>query len=81
MSDQISQLVSEIIDVARAQGLKQKQLAERAGMGPEALSRLKTADDLRVSTLVQLGESVGKKLIWVDDTDDIATRVSKGSLF
>jgi transcriptional regulator with XRE-family HTH domain len=81
MSDRISQLVSEVIDAAKAQGLKQKDLAERAGIGPEALSRLKTADDLRLSTLLQLGESVGKTLIWVDDTDDIATLVSKGNLF
>ena len=81
MSDRISQLVSEVIEAAKAQGLKQKDLAERAGIGPEALSRLKTADDLRLSTLLQLGESVGKTLIWVDDIDDIATLVSKGDLF
>ena len=81
MTQQISQLVAEIIEAAKAQGLKQKDLADRSGMGPEALSRLKTADDLRVSTLLQLGESVGKKLIWVDDVDDVATRVSKGNLF
>lgn len=81
MTTEISQLVVEIIEAAKAQGLKQKDLADRAGIGPEALSRLKSADDLRVSTLLQLGESVGKKLIWVDDTDDVATLVSKGDLF
>jgi len=81
MSEKISLLVNEIIEQAKAQGLKQKDLAERAGMGPEALSRLKTADDLRVGTLLQLGESVGKKLVWVDDADDVASLVSKGDLF
>ena len=81
MVDRISQLVMEIIETAKSRGLKQKDLADRAGIGPEALSRLKTADDLRVSTLLQLGDSVGKKLIWVDDTDDVATLVSKGDLF
>lgn len=81
MATEISQLVVEIIAAAKALGLKQKDLADRAGIGPEALSRLKSADDLRVSTLLQLGESVGKKLIWVDDTNDVATLVSKGDLF
>ncbi len=81
MNEQLHKLVCEALDAAKAQGLKQKDLAEISALDEVALSRLKKANDAKFSTLVELGKSVGKKLIWVDDKTDLPELVSKGQLF
>ena len=80
MSDELHELVDEALVLAKAQGMNQKELADKSTLGEVAISRLKKANDAKFSTLVELGKSMGKKLIWVDDSD-LATLVQKGELF
>lgn len=82
MNPVLQDLVNEALEAAKAKGLSQKALAEKSALGEVALSRLKKADDARLSTLVELGRSVGKKLVWVDDsTSELPELVRKGQLF
>jgi transcriptional regulator with XRE-family HTH domain len=80
MSDELHELVDEALELAKAQGMNQKELADKSTLGEVAISRLKKANDAKFSTLLELGKSMGKKLIWVDDSD-LATLVQKGELF
>ncbi|NOY15790.1 MAG: hypothetical protein GXP23_02440 [Gammaproteobacteria bacterium] len=81
MDTPLHELVLEVLQEAKANGMTQKQLAEISSLGEVSLSRLKKADDAKLSTLTELGRSVGKKLIWVDDNTDIPSLVRKGQLF
>ena len=81
MSTILHELVTEALATAKANGLSQKELADISSLGEVALSRLKKADDAKFSTLAELGRSVGKKLIWVDDHSDVPSLVRKGQLF
>jgi len=81
MNTKLHELVIEAMDAARAQGLTQKALAEISSLDEVGLSRLKKANDAKFSTLEELGRSVGKKLIWVDDKTSLPELVSKGRLF
>ncbi len=81
MDKALHELVVEAIDTAKTRGLSQKDLAEISTLGEVALSRLKKANDARFSTLSELGKSIGKKLIWIDDTSNLPALVSKGQLF
>ena len=60
--------------------MSQKLLATRASVGEVALSRLKSADDARFSTLEALGKGVGLRLVWVAD-NTLAEHVARGDLF
>ncbi len=81
MNEQLHALVTEALAAAKEQGLKQKDLAEISSLDEVGLSRLKKANDAKFSTLAELGKSVGKRLIWVDDKTDLPELVSKGKLF
>ncbi len=81
MDKALHKLVVEALDTAKTRGLSQKDLAQASTLGEVALSRLKKANDAKFSTLSELGKSIGKKLIWVDDKSDLAALVSKGQLF
>jgi len=80
MSAELNDLVDEALALAKAQGMNQKELADKSTLGEVAISRLKKANDAKFSTLLELGKSMGKKLIWVDDSE-LATLVQKGELF
>ena len=80
MNTDLIKLVTEVLDQAKKQGLRQKDVAELSGIGEVGLSRLKKADDARFSTLQALGESVGLRLIWVPDSS-LAEMVTRGELF
>lgn len=81
MDNTLHKLVEEALAAAKAKGLTQKELAEISSLDEVALSRLKKANDARLSTVIELGRSVGKKLVWVDDTTSLPERVRKGNLF
>ncbi len=81
MNIKLHKLVTEALDAAKAQGLTQKDLADRSSLDEVGLSRLKKANDAKFTTLEELGKSVGKKLIWVDDKTSLPELVSKGQLF
>lgn len=62
MSRQIQTLLQQLIDTAKAQGLSQAQLAERAGLSAVGLSKAKHRGDLRASTLVELANQLDLEL-------------------
>jgi len=80
MNNDLVMLVTEALEQARERGMRQKDVAELSQIGEVGLSRLKKADDARFSTLQALGQSVGLKLIWVQDSK-LAELVGKGELF
>jgi hypothetical protein len=73
-------LLEEILAAARRLGLTQAELAARAGIAAESLSRMKQADDLRLSSLRRLAAGVGLRLALLPD-DDLAEQVSRQALF
>jgi len=82
MSDYLHNLVMEAIETARERGLTQKGLASISSLDEVSLSRLKKANDAKFSTLAELGRSVGKKLVWVDDeASELPELVRKGNVF
>ena len=81
MPESIAQkLLTEILATGKGQGLTQSLIAERAGLAAETLSRLKKADDVRLSSLQRLAAVVGLRLTLVAD-DDLAEQVSRRDLF
>ena len=75
-----SDLLQQLIMHGRAQGWTQRELAQRAGITPEALSRAKKAGDMRVSTLADLARAVGLTLALVPDSP-LQERIESGRLF
>lgn len=73
-------LLTEILETGRRQGLTQSEIADRAGLAVETLSRLKRADDLRLSSLERLAQAVGLRITLVAD-DDLAEQVLRQELF
>ena len=81
MNTELHELVMEALEMAKKQGLNQKAIAESSTLDEVGLSRLKKADDAKFTTLQELGKVLGKKLIWVDDSDDLPALVQRGELF
>jgi len=75
-----TQLLTQILDIARSKGLKQKDLAQRAGLSPESLSRAKKAGDMHLSSLEKLAAIVGLKLCLNPD-EPMINKINSGSLF
>ena len=73
-------LLNEILAAGKQQRLTQSVIAERAGLAAETLSRLKKADDVRLSSLQRLAAVVGLRLTLVAD-DDLAEQISRRDLF
>ncbi len=73
-------LLQAVLHKARELGMNQRDIALRAGIAPESLSRAKKAGDLRVSTLNDLAAVVGLKLTLVADQPLIG-KIDSGSLF
>ena len=79
-SHPLPSLLDEILRAARAQGLDQKTLAERAGLSAPTLSRIKGQDDVALSTIVRLAAVVGLRLT-LTAADSYVTDVERGELF
>lgn len=62
MRDVILELIEQIVEAGRQQGLDQKMIAEKAGVGESMLSKAKQADDIRFSTLARLANAVGLRI-------------------
>ena len=75
-----SELLSQIIALGRRQGLRQKDIARRARLQPESLSRAKKSGDMYVSSLEELARVVGLKLVLVPD-EPVIEKIDKGTLF
>ena len=75
-----SDIINEIIEAAKAQSISQGELAARAGIRQETLSRAKKNSNLSFSTVLQLAQIVGLKLKLITD-NPIADKVQEGTLF
>jgi len=75
-----SHLLTQILERAKSKGLKQKELAERAGLSAESLSRAKKAGDMHLSSLERLANIVGLKLC-LDLDEPLMNKINTGSLF
>lgn len=75
-----SHLLEIIISLGREKGLKQQDLAKRAGLQPESISRAKKTGDMRLSSLEQLAHAVGLKLALVPD-QPVIEKINSGNLF
>jgi transcriptional regulator with XRE-family HTH domain len=78
--NQTFDLLQTILYKAHELGMNQRDIAVRAGITPESLSRAKKAGDMRVSTLNELADVVGLKLTLVAD-QPLITKIDSGSLF
>lgn len=73
-------MIGEILEAAKAQGMTQVELAKRAGIASETLSRLKRADDIRLSSLTQLAAVVGLR-VGLQADHSAVERITSGELF
>lgn len=76
----IHQLLERILDTAGGRGLDQQALAERAGLSPGTISRLKRQEDASFASLSKLAAVVGLRLTLSPD-DDFVSDVERGELF
>lgn len=75
-----SDIINQIINTAKSQNISQGELASRAGIRQETLSRAKKNSNLRFSTVLQLAHIVGLKLKLTTD-NPIADKIQEGTLF
>ncbi len=80
MQDVISALLGRIILEGKKQGLEQKDIARKAGISQETLSRAKKASDIQLSTLIRLANAVGLKVALVP-ADPVLEKILSGGLF
>ena len=73
-------LVEQIISTAREQGLSQAELAERAGIRQETLSRAKKNPNINLRHLERLARVAGLRLQLIPD-NPVAEQVSTSTLF
>ena len=75
-----SDIIKEIIEKAKAQNISQGELAARAGIRQETLSRAKKNSNLRFKTVEQLAQIVGLRLKLIPDSP-VAEKIQEGTLF
>ena len=75
-----SDIINEIIEKAKSQSISQGELAARAGIRQETLSRAKKNSNLRFSTVLQLAQIVDLKLKLIAD-NPVADKIQEGTLF
>ncbi|GMT48365.1 MAG: hypothetical protein IEMM0007_1931 [bacterium] len=80
MQDVISALLDQIILEGKKQGLEQKEIARKAGISQETLSRAKKASDIQLSTLIRLANAVGLKVALVPAAP-VLEKILSGGLF
>lgn len=75
-----SDIINQIIAIAKTQHISQGELAARAGIRQETLSRAKKNSNLRFKTIERLARIVGLKLKLVTD-NPVADKIQEGTLF
>jgi hypothetical protein len=83
MSEHIKSLLQEIIAAAKAQGLNQGELAQRAGLTAVGLSKAKHRGDIRASLLEALGNQLDLELVFLPrrSREKTAEAIKRGSFF
>jgi len=76
----VTKLLNEIIELSKKKGMKQKDLAAKAGLSAETLSRAKKSGDMHISSLIRLAETVGLTLQLTTD-NPVMDKISSGTLF
>lgn len=76
----MSNLISQIIEAARAQGMSQGDLAARAGIRQETLSRAKKNPTISLQTFEELAHIAGLRVQLIAD-NPVAEQVNEGTLF
>jgi transcriptional regulator with XRE-family HTH domain len=76
----VSALLEQILVHAKEQGISGKDLAVRAGIAPETLSRMKTRGTGDAAVLLALAHVVGLKVILVPD-DERLEAIRGGAFF
>jgi hypothetical protein len=75
-----TELLRQIIALGRQKGLRQQDIARRARLQPESLSRAKKSGDMHVSNLEELARVVGLRLVLMPD-QPVIEKIDKGTLF
>ncbi len=73
-------LIEKIIAAGKRNHIDQGELAERAGIRPETLSRAKKNPNIHLNTLKDLAHIVGLRLTLVPD-HPVAAQIQEGTLF
>lgn len=73
-------LINKIIELGKRQNIGQSELAERAGIRPETLSRAKKNPNIHLDTLMDLARIVGLRVTLVPD-HPVAEQIQDGTLF
>ena len=83
MSEHIKNLINQLVQAAKEQGLSQAQLAEKAGISAVGLSKAKQRGDIRASTLQQLAEQLDLELALRPRraSEDAAKAIRSGAFF
>ncbi|BAV33697.1 hypothetical protein SCL_1386 [Sulfuricaulis limicola] len=79
-SDPVRSTLNAILAAADIRKLKDKELAQLAGLRPETLSRMKTRGTADFTLIDRLARAVGLKLAVVPD-DDQLERIQQGRFF
>jgi transcriptional regulator with XRE-family HTH domain len=83
MSEQIKDLINQLVSAAKARGLSQARLAELAGLTPVGLSKAKRRGDIRASTLAELAAQLDLELALVPrrSREKAAAAIKTGGFF
>lgn len=79
-SDPVRSTLNAILAAANTRKLKDKELAQLAGLRPETLSRMKSRGTADFTLIDRLARVVGLKLAVVPD-DDQLERIQQGRFF
>lgn len=79
-SEALKTLIGEILALASARGLPERELAIRAGIRPETFSRMKAKGTGDLGVIDRMARIVGKRLALVADNEQIE-RLRKGEFF
>lgn len=73
-------LLKEILDAGAVAGMSHAQMAQRVGITPETLSRMKSRGNGDFDVLEKLSKLVGKRLILIAD-DSTQAAIRRGEFF
>ena len=78
--ESVRSTLNAILAAAGSRKLKEKELAQLAGVRPETLSRMKSRGTADFALIDRLARAVGLKLAVVPDDDQLA-RIQQGRFF